>query len=672
MRRSAPGRVLRVLLCVLTILIGLNVSALRAPASAAPATQVEDLGVPISSYLILDSVLGKDAQGRPTLYGSTYNAPSAGVTFFGVDPVTGEVRTQLIMPGAYGGYHVALGTNGRVYLGPEDARSRPEIWEYDPVTDTVRIAATAPEGLFCFGMAASPNGKIYCGAYGKGIYEYDPATGDLRFLLATETFPKGLLALDDRHLLIAEGTPAKVLVLDVVTGTVREILPAQYSSFSFAYNAVEIGQSVYVQLVTPGIKLVRFDARTLDFIDEVPTVTGMGFAPYEGNGFTAVGPDPAHEGATQLYLGHPHNGRYDISPTGVPTTWQSGPRMWPIEIDDQTWYTSVGPTGQVGRWNPETGEVWTHQLQLPGNPTNVTALKQAPDGAMCGGTYETNSLFCYHPDTGKTEVLGNVAPGRTGEILSMASTAGKLFIGSYINNVVTVYDPAKPWAPSSEPGGNPLDLGPVGDQQYRPYDMTVGPDGRIWVASSAAYGVLRGALTAIDPQSYAVQSFRGLAGDQHFFSITSAGGKLVAGTNVFGDDTNAGGEAQVLVVDPSGSVEARIVPVPGATNILALATAPDGSVFGTTNSGAWFRFDPATATVTASGGSPYGPILNVELGPDGMLYGASASAVFRINPADNSFELVATPGSGYYRTLAFDGAGRLYWGSGAHLFRATL
>ena len=49
--------------------------------------QVEDLDVPITNYLILDSVLGEDANGNPTLYGSTYNKGGDGVTFFGIDPL---------------------------------------------------------------------------------------------------------------------------------------------------------------------------------------------------------------------------------------------------------------------------------------------------------------------------------------------------------------------------------------------------------------------------------------------------------------------------------------------------------------------------------------------------------------------------------------------------------
>lgn len=641
-----------------------------ATGTAVAAGAVQDLGVPISNYLILDSVLAPDAQGRPTLYGSTYNVPSQGVTFFGIDPVTGDIRTELTMPGAYGGYHVTAAPNGRIYLGPLNAVGKPQIWEYNPQTNTIGIAATAPAGLFCFGMAASPNGNVYCGAYGKGIYEYNPTTGALRFLLATETFPKGLLPLDSNRLLIAEGTPARVLVLNLTTGQTTDILPPQYDNYSFAYNAVEAGNSIYVQLVTPDARLIRFDVDTLEFKGELPTVTGMGVGLIHGNQIVAVGPDPDKQGVNEFYTVRA-SGQPLVSPTGVTATWQSGPQVWPVQIGGQTWYTSVGVNGQLGRWNPDTGQVWTHQLSLPGSPTTIESLAQAPDGSMCGGTYETNSLFCYHPDTGETVNLGNVAPGRTGEILSEVSTHGKLFMGSYINNVITVYDPTKPWAPGTAAGSNPLDLGPVGDQQYRPYGMTVGPDGRVWVASAAAYGVLSGALTAIDPDTYAVQSFRGLAGPQHFFSIATAGNYLVAGTSVIGDNTNAGGSAEVLVVTTSGQVVSTTIPVPGALRIEALTTAPDGTVFGSTDAGTWFRFDPKTATILASGTSPYGDIHDLVTGPGGLIYGLTNSGLFRIDPAGNSFEFLTAPGSDRTRTLAFDSAGRAYWGNDAHLLRYT-
>ncbi|PZF84236.1 hypothetical protein C1I92_09325 [Jiangella anatolica] len=652
------------------MLAAVAATALLAPAAAAPADPVapgvvENLGIPISTYLVLDTVLADDADGDPTLYGSTYNAPSDGVTFFGVDPETGAVRTELPMPGAWGGYHVAAAPNGHVYLGPLNSASASQLWEYDPVADTVELVATMPTGIMCFGITVSPyTGKVYCGLHsGAGVYEYDPATGAVRLVVSARTYPKGLTVLDANRLVVAQGTDASVLVVDIATGATTEVLPSAYQHYSFAYNSVRIGDWVYVQLVTPDAKIVRFDAATMTFAGEVPGITGMGFAPQGGadpDDFYAIG------GAGIIAV---DGDTLATTPTGVAPTFVSAARMWPVTIGGQQWFTSVSSSGLLGRWNPATGEVWTHQLALPGNPTNITALVQGPDGDVYGGTYETNALFGYDPDTGNTTVYGNVAPGRTGEILSMVTAGSKIFIGSYINNVVTVFDPAQPWNPGTSPTSNPRDLGPVGDNQYRPWDMEIGPDGRVWVASSAAYGALRGALTAIDPVTYEVESFRGLAGDQHFFAVAAGADVLYAGTTRYGDDTDAGGDARLLTVDPDdGAVLASVVPVPGATRILTLETAADGTLYGSAD-GTWFRMDPATGVVTVLGAFPGGTLLGLIDGPGGDLYGHTGGAVVRIPAGTDTVETVATPGSGYYRTVAFDDTDRVYWGAGASLLR---
>lgn len=658
----------------------LTACALAAPAAAAPEPSepgaapgvVENLGVPISTYLILDSVLAEDAQGRPTLYGSTYNAPSDAVTFFGVDPVTGDVRTQLPMPGAWGGYHVTASPDGRIYLGPLNSSSAAQVWEYDPVADSVAHVATMPTGIMCFGITVSPfTGKVYCGTHsGGGVYEYDPATGAVRHVTSTLTYPKGLVVLDEDRLVVAQGTEASVVVVDIATGAQQEVLPAEYAGYSFAYNAVQLGDYVYVQLVTPDQQIIRFDAATMTFAGEPPGVSGMSLAAQEGaageaGGIYAVGPADGTTGTLYAVDGQ----TLERTDTGVAPTWMAGVRLWPVTVDGERWLTSVGSSGILGRWNPVTGEVWTHQLSLPGAPTTITAAALGPDGHVYGGTYETNALFGHDPDTGETAVLGNVAPGRTGEILSMTTAGDKLFLGSYISNVVTVYDPSEPWQPGSTPGSNPLDLGPVGEDQYRPWDMLVGPDGRVWVASSGAYGELSGALTAIDPQTYEVQSFRGLAGAQHLFSLAAGDEVLYAGTTRYGDDTDAGGDAQLLTVDPdTGTVLSAVIPVAGATRITALETASDGTLYGAAD-GIWFRLDPGTGAPTVLGGFPYGPLLDLTRGPDGSVYGTTGSALVRIDPATDELTLVATPGSSFYRTLAFADDGRAYWGSGPSLLR---
>jgi streptogramin lyase len=366
-----------------------------------------------------------------------------------------------------------------------------------------------------------------------------------------------------------------------------------------------------------------------------------------------------------------------LTPTGISGGWLSPVRYQPeagtVEIDGDLWVTGIGSgTGLFGRWNPRTGEVWTKQVDLPGAPAAITAMTLGPDGHVYGGTYETQSLFELDPSTDETTNLGVVTSRALGEILSMAVADDKLFMGSYTDNIITVYDPTEPWNPGSDADSNPLDLGPVGEEQYRPYGMTVGSDGKVWVASAAAYGKLGGALTSIDPNTYEIETFRYLADNQHLFSIAAGDGVVYVGTSRYGDNSDAGGDAQLLVFDVETKELVHSLPVPGTARVTALETAPDGTLYGGAEVGGggyWFSYDPETREPTWFGAFPHGPINDLLLGPDGFIYGLTSGNVFRVQPDTAEVEQVATPGGGYYSTMTFDRQGRLYWGSGPNLMR---
>ena len=358
-----------------------------------------------------------------------------------------------------------------------------------------------------------------------------------------------------------------------------------------------------------------------------------------------------------------------------------GKDTWPVLIGKQTWIASIGSTGLFGRWNPVTGDLVLQQLNLPGSPTDITALQAGPNGVIYGGTYETNSLFDYNPTTGMTTNRGVVARGATGEILSIVSAGGKVFMGSYISAILTAYDPTQPWSPGSTTGDNPQNLGrlgvPGGSPQYRPWDMAVGSDGNAYAVSGAAYGYLGGALTQIDPSTYAKKAWEKITPapyqDQNLFAIAPGQGELYVGTTDHGDSATAVGDAHLLVWSQAGeNVVYSTVPVPGATWIFALATAGNGMVYGSTETGDWFRFDPISRSVTQLGAFPYGPVLGLIPGPGGKLYGHTSNTIFSVDPSTNSVTKVAdTTNDDRYRTDAFDASGRLYFASGPSLMRVT-
>ncbi|TDC50691.1 hypothetical protein E1212_14100 [Jiangella ureilytica] len=665
-------------LLVAVLMTTATAGAAAPAASVAPAAigTVEDLGVPISNFLILDSVTGVDRDGRPMLYGSTYAASSPGVTFFAIDIETGELVKELPMPDSWGGYHTSLGSDGRVYLATQHGDGLAHLWRYDPRTEQLGIVATSDETdighTFFFGVGAGRAGKTYLGTYPSGkLFSFDQRTAELRDLGVVQQdrlYAKAIVPLDGRRVFVGGGTPASANIVDTRTGVATSILPAQYADYSFAYNAAVVGNDLLVQMVVPDQRVLRFGLRgtRTEFLGEVPALTGTGVLPISDDEAYAVGTCP---GASYGIV------RYSFGDDGctrlTDASWVSG-QLSSAVIDGSEWLVGIGQKGLFGRFNPATGEVVTAQLLFTGSGSNVTALRTGPDGAVYGGTYETNALFRIDPSTGATTVLGGVAVGRSGEILSLASTDDELFMGSYTHNVVTVYDPARPWQPGADPASNPVDLGPVGDEQYRPWDMVQGSSGDVYVASGAAYGQLGGALSRVDGDTHAVSSWRHLAGDHNLFSLAAGAGEIYVGSTTHGDGVTATGDARLLVFDEaSAAVVHSVVPVPGSEWIASLAVAGNGAVYGSTLEGDWFRFDPASRTVTALGSFPLGSALALATGPDGLVYGTSGSALFRIDPATDTVTTLAEVGGGYYRTIAFDDSGRVYWGSGSHVMRWT-
>lgn len=159
----------------------------------------------------------------------------------------------------------------------------------------------------------------------------------------------------------------------------------------------------------------------------------------------------------------------------------------------------------------------------------------------------------------------------------------------------------------------------------------------------------------------------------NLFAISPGKGELYLGTTDHGDSATAVGDAHLLVWnEASESVAYSTVPVPGATWIYALATASNGMVYGSTENGDWFEYDPITRSVTVLGSFPYGPVLGMISGPDGRIYGHTSNAIFSVDPASNTVAKVADMANDdRYCTDAFDANGRLYFASGPSLMRAT-
>src|SRR5262249_45361860 len=161
---------------------------------------------------------------------------------------------------------------------------------------------------------------------------------------------------------------------------------------------------------------------------------------------------------------------------------------------------------------------------------------------------------------------------------------------------------------------------------------------KVYLGAVAGYGLLGGPLTVWDPATQTVESFHHVVKDQSVVSLTTAGELIVGGTTVGG----GGGshptekEARLFVWDPQTKEKVfETVPVPGASEITNLITAPNGRVFGMAGSRTLFVFDTNTRQILHCTALPFraatGNTYNsVALGPDKQIWGVTGEGIFTI------------------------------------------
>ena len=128
-------------------------------------------------------------------------------------------------------------------------------------------------------------------------------------------------------------------------------------------------------------------------------------------------------------------------------------------------------------------------------------------------------------------------------------------------------------------------------------------------------------------------------------------------------------EAKLILWDPQEEEKvSETVPVPGARSIVSLATTQEGVLYGITDAGKVFIFDPEKREMkkVLDLGFQDPRDLSLQLGPNGMLYGLAKDAIFIIDPKTDQISLLAKPPTSIDSGMAILGH-KIYYGSGARL-----
>ncbi len=580
-----------------------------------------DLGIPVREAICWGVYAGPGKTGESdTIYLSfgQYNAP---LFLLAVDPETGEMH-QFNGPlsSEMGSWGFTIDHQNRIYLG---SYYNAHLLRFDPKTehwDDLGQPGGAKESFIC-ALTTAPDGKIWGGTFpSTNLFSYDPKTGE------SEHF--GRMDSDQFYCYPTAGEDGLI------------------------YCAIQFGK----------MDIVVFDPKKK---------TKTSLIPLEDRKPIRVSLVKGNDG--KMYAGFSESNQWfhvkegeklaEVSRSNIPFPKKGLPDGRQFSVVDNR---------ILRLQNPSTKEEREIPLKYEPSGACIFAVGLGPDGRIYGSSMLPLRLFVYDPRNRSLAALGK-ASYATGEIYSMGPLDGKLYLCSYPNARLSIYDPKKPLRFGNKEDDNPRDVGPLGGEQDRPRAMIAGPHGKIYIGSYPDYGLLGGAISIYDPKKNEKRVYRHIVQNQSIVSLAyiekldliAAGSSILGG----GGTRAVEKEAKLIFWDPKEEKKIfEIIPVPEAKTISSLA-AVDGEIYGITNNEKVFVFDSAKREVRKIFDLEFKEPreTSLQLGPDGKLYGLSNEAIFSIDPTNDHISLVAKPSVPIDSGMAILGR-KVYYGSGANLF----
>jgi outer membrane protein assembly factor BamB len=582
----------------------------------------QDLGIPVREAIIWGAHVGPGKTGNlDTIYLSfgQYNAP---LFLLAANPDTGQIR-QFNGPlsSEMGSWGYTVDHENRIYLG---SYYNAHLLRFDPKTEEwedLGQPAGESESFICK-ITTGRDGKIWGGTFPSAkLFSYDPKTG--------------------------------------VTQNYDRMDPDQF----YCYPTAGEEGLIYCAIQFEKMDIVVFNP-------EIQTQTSL---------IPLVDRKP---GQVSLLKGKDEKVYAKFSTSEKWFRIERGEKLVEVSKSDILFPRTGLPDGRQFSvidntilWieNPLTKEKKEIPLQYEAAGSYIFVVGTGPDGKIYGSSMLPLRLFVYDPNTRSLTNLGKAAYA-SGEIYSMGSFDGKLYLCSYPEARLSIYDPKKPLKFGDKEDSNPRDLGPIGGGQYRPRAMIAGPHGRVYIGSYPDYGLLGGAISVYDPEKNEKRVYRHIVQNQSIaslayiekFDLIAGGSSIRGGTGTHAIEK----EAKLMLWDPKEEKKMfEMIPVPEAKTILSLAAAVDGILYGITDNEKVFVFDSERREVKKifDLGFKEPREISLQLGPDLRLYGLAKEAIFFIDPRNDEVSLVVKPSVPILSGMAMLGR-KIYFGSGANLW----
>jgi len=581
-----------------------------------------DLGVPVREPISWGAYVGPGKTGaRDTIYISfaQYQAP---LFLLAVNPNTGELH-QFNGPTSseMGSWGFTVDQGNRIYLGSYYGA---HLLRFDPKTekwDDLGQPGGERESFIC-SITTAPDGKIWGGTFpSANLFCFDPETGK------SENFGR----------------------MD----------PEQF----YCYPTAGEDGLVYCAIQFQKIDIVVFDPKTKT---KTPLISIENRKP----------------GRVSLVKGR--NGKI-YAKLSIQNQWfriEDGATLVQVSESDIPFPDKDLPDGRrfnlidnkiLRIENPTTKEVKEIPLQFEVAGAQIFHVQIGPDKRIYGSSMLPLRLFVYDPENKVLTNLGK-ASHANGEIYSMGSFDGKLFLGSYPDARLSVFDPKRPLQFGDKEDSNPRDLGPMGEGLYRPRAMLAGPHERIYIGGYPDYGLLGGAISVYDPKKNEKKTYPHIIQNQSIASMAYIENLdlIAVGSSVRGGTGTRAVEkdAKLILWNPNeGKKVFETMLVGGAKTVLSLAATKEGVLYGITDNEKVFVFNSENREIKKVFDLGFkNPIeVSLQLGPDGRLYGLASEAIFAINPKDDQVSFLGKPPTPIDSGMAMLDR-KIYYGSGANLW----
>jgi outer membrane protein assembly factor BamB len=593
--------------------------------AAATPLVFENLGQPVRLPTAIQFVT-KDAQNRYIAWGSVLDDERRALV--GVRAESGELVTVDLSSFGKSNANLLFKQNENtivIYAGNPG-----RFFKYEIASDKLTPLGEVSKATYWMGagFAVAPNGKIYVGTYpGAGVSVFDPATETVEHWTMTSDPKQAYViipaAADDGAVYFPVGLHHPELwSYSPATGQKKQILPASLQ---------------------------------------------------KGSGTCRVW--TADDG--QVY-GQKGSTTFLCKPDGVVIGPAKGPReeVADIRIGDQ-FAREIDGQGRLVLEDKTTKKKKYVPTKYQSRAITLYSIGDELSGKIYGSSLKPGHTFSYDTATGQTHDLGVITGGRI-QVYDQLAHGGGLFLSSYVGSYYDYYVPSQPLSET-----NPRRIGRAGQGQERPLQMIVGPDGEIYSSNMPTKGELGGALTRIDPQTFALKTWRNIIPSQSIMSLAPVPelNALFLTSSIAGGTSSIITEKEAFVAlwdIKSEKIVFKTQPIAGAKTYSQAVRTRNGIIYGFADE-KYYAFDPAQLKVVFTSALPEAkrtPLLaDAPVGEAGLIYGVNRDngAIFAINPADHSLKIIGQDKTlQNTHSISVTRSGVLYYTDGATLMRCKL